>query len=1049
VSEHIVGVVVRVPQSNSRNSEKTKEQNSRTMYSHKRFLFAVTLLSVTTATIALVPTSHTVRTTGQCPNVDYSKKRRRDPLIGRRSRLLAHVAPTQDELDLLSSLPAMSAEIKQQTSSGTKNNYNGRRRRRRSKQQNNKNNTNASTLKVNGATKSNEKKKPQESKKQKEQICSTEQLFDTIPKLSDILEGRTALDNEMVKEETKSENNKSEIKVIKTTPKKKKTEVASPNRVIENDAPTTEPISQIESLEQNGNKQTNMKNDNEHKIAAEPVQEQTKSTAVTTPKKTTSSSNQKVQPWRAGYKSSKRTQGRLQKAFFESTSLVQGTFSHAKLILDTLLDTPAHYCNAVNLVCALTYSAKAMGQQRVNQMETDTGYRQSLQDTFDILHDLLVVHRDEGLLTPRQLCNVVWAIAKHVDRNPSLLLSQGTDSSEYRLEETIDEIAQQLTSILFEDDSNEVVKSSFQQPKIKLGEICMACWAYGKLRHREIPPGWPAPPQMGAVKSADSLVADWKTEKLGKKRRSINAFTNSADGSDNVYGTKEMSETDRLFDAIGYALCEMSSRDEEDDAITDTGMLKDCTWSELANVGWAFASHGRCRSKESETLLKAVALEASNRLKDGIIANNSNHQHFLVRDVTQLLWALGTLQADNYKLADDLVLLVESLTANLRLGTITRSRFAQGRPLRRWSCADLVQTSVALAHARIDEKLLLEAVFEEGNYRLMEGASSTRKQSSIATLPSESNLPLGEDRRTFHPWEASILLWAQARLCLTEQEGISFDEFADDAPLFFLKALRESRGSFAESKIGPQEQANIVWSLVILEKYHSAEAIMLIDLIFAEAARSCKENKEMQLEHAHQLWQAYFMLEEDCPEAVQRVPEWFVSYLKDKWNVEKARLKVSSARHQSLSSTLQLMGVDHINEHDEDIDVAIILQPNAVWSHETDMDEDGFYEEGDDNVSVAVEFDGPNHFTRIRNDAPMERPRALGHTVLKYRLLKKQGWTVVRVPYYEFDKIPFWASMERQRYLQRKLKTHANIQFSEVDVSEYKTLTPNRKSRFD
>jgi hypothetical protein len=53
------------------------------------------------------------------------------------------------------------------------------------------------------------------------------------------------------------------------------------------------------------------------------------------------------------------------------------------------------------------------------------------------------------------------------------------------------------------------------------------------------------------------------------------------------------------------------------------------------------------------------------------------------------------------------------------------------------------------------------------------------------------------------------------------------------------------------------------------------------------------------------------------------------------------------------------------------------------------------------------------------------------------------------VPYYEFDKIPFWASMERQRYLQRKLRTHANIKFSDVDVSEYKALNPDFNSRFD
>ena len=141
------------------------------------------------------------------------------------------------------------------------------------------------------------------------------------------------------------------------------------------------------------------------------------------------------------------------------------------------------------------------------------------------------------------------------------------------------------------------------------------------------------------------------------------------------------------------------------------------------------------------------------------------------------------------------------------------------------------------------------------------------------------------------------------------------------------------------------------------------------------------------------------------------------------------------------------MGVDHYNEHDEDIDVAIVLKRNAAWTHETQGNE-----ESNENVSVAVEFDGPNHFTREQEASSkrqQNKPRALGHTVLKYRLLKKQGWTVVRVPYFEFDKIPFWASMERQRYLQRKLKTHANIKFSDVDVSEYKTLTPDFKSRFD
>ena len=881
-------------------------------------------------------------------------------------------------------------------------------------------------------------------------------------------------------------------------------------------------------------------------------------------------------PWRASYHSSKRTQGRIKKAFeYSSSSLPsqqRGSHAHfrAQRVLDELLDTPPQYCNAVNLVCALTYSAKAMGGQdrhqkhyndnnnnKANNDKANLYLRKSLQETFDILHDLLVIHREEKLFTPRQLCNVCWAIAKHYDRDPDLILpsSQSSStltstsssgkkkeevwdwasllneeniindddkkddvdvSSQLRLAQTIDEIARQLTVILFQEDEKEIeadhvdvqdglnvkkkkMKKTFQQPKIKLGEICMACWAYGKLKPRETPPGWPEPPQMARVTtamttstttdnspttSANNNDINMSFESFGSfGKGSANKIIANNDNNSNTNNNgdrKAVTVTDMLFDAIGYALCQ--SNDDKYDEVShldhyDTEptimLLEDCTWSELANVGWAFASHGRCRSRESELLLKSLAEEASNRLKDdGTIANNNNknNQNFLVRDISQLLWTLGTLQADNFRLGDGLVVLVESLSANLRLGTKTGSRFVQGRPLRSWSCADLVQTAVALAHARIDEKLLLTAVYEEGNYRLMEGSSSNNKSSSSSLTPSlvertsRNGRLSGDDRRTFHPWEASVLLWAQARLYLTEQEGVEFDEFTEDAPLFFLKALREKRGSFTECRIGPQEQANIVWSLVTLEKYHSTEAIILIDLIFAEAARSCKKNRSIQLEHAHQLWQAYFMLEEDCPEAVKRIPKWFVTYLKGKWSIEKARDKKSSARHRSLSSTLQLMGVDHINEHDEDIDVAIILQPNAQWVHETDMDDeitDSVIDGEEDHVSVAVEFDGPNHFTRVRinDDEPPaagtfppsrpDPPRALGHTVLKYRLLKKQGWTVVRVPYYEFDKIPFWASMERQRYLQRKLKTHANINFSEVDVSEYKELTPDFKSRFD
>eukprot|EP00980_Cylindrotheca_fusiformis_P007034 scaffold1475_cov111-Cylindrotheca_fusiformis.AAC.13 len=748
---------------------------------------------------------------------------------------------------------------------------------------------------------------------------------------------------------------------------------------------------------------------------------------------------QRRQPWQADFKTSIRTQGRIKKAF---SIRYKTRTSKAKGILNALLSTKSTNVNAANVICALTYSAKAMG---THKMEADPELRSLLLQTTDILNEIV----KRRLLNTRQLCNACWAIAKHYDRDRNLLPSQPeavalssehavgtavalkldesktkTELQQARLDETIDEIAVQLTEILNEFDT----EGSASRAPAKIGEICMASWAFGKLRHRKTPPGWQVPPQIGRVSNLNSeadRVA--MTKDIITFERWGSFGSNDSESEDEGSFAEEVAHD--LFDAIGATLCQ--SPDAVDAKHNVSGaqtFLEECSWSELANVGWSFASHGSCKSAESEMLLLNLAREARRRLRIG----GSLLDDLQTRDLAQLLWSLGTLQADNFRLADGLVFLVEDVTNEyLRLDARRTSFGRSVRPLRRWSCADLVQVVLSLAHARIDEIPLLKVIYEESSYRLMEGSHTDSGNFG--------------DRRLFYPWEASVLLWAQARLYLTGAQGVEFEDFPSEVTNFLLRTA--GKQSLQSVGIGPQEQANIVWSLTVLENHQSPDSIEVIRRVFSEAAEACRDNQSIQLEHAHQLWQAYFLLEEERPEAVEDVPSWFTEYLEGKWNLEKSRGKLSSARHRSLSQCLQLMGVDHYNEHDEDIDVAIVLKRNAVWTHQTNDEEIS-----SDNVSVAVEFDGPNHFTREREHASKgqpEKPRTLGHTVLKYRLLKKQGWAVVRVPYFEFDRIPFWASMERQRYLQRKLKTHANIKFSEVDVSEYKAMSPDRKSRFD
>jgi hypothetical protein len=655
----------------------------------------------------------------------------------------------------------------------------------------------------------------------------------------------------------------------------------------------------------------------------------------------------------------------------------------AASVLRTLLNTPAQKCNEQNVVCALTLSAKAMLPSTPITHE----FRSLLLQTLDILRHLILEER----LNARQLCNAVWAIAKHYNRDATILpalpettfmtcenmvgvaeawilQAESIDTAETRVKETIDDIATQLTLIL----------TSPQKRQPKVGELSMASWAYGVLRPRRRPPGWTVPPQVGRIPNSNQ-------RDVKQRNVEVITFEHWAQEQDEENGQVVGSPVDcvdRLFDAIGEALCRHKEL-EHNELLSVPPLLESCTWNEIANVAWAYASHGYCRTPSSETAICRLAKESARRLYSG--------RHTVKpRDVAQVVWSIGTLQSDNFRLATDLVELVNAIASHWDIGEKARPN---QRPFQQWNCPDLVQLAISLAHGRIDQLPLLRAVYSEALGRLKD------------TVPDYKQ----GRQRNFRTWEVSVLLWALARLYLRNQEGQVFEKFASEASRWLYQLLNKN-GEFLEGiDLGPQEQANLAWSLTVLEHYHSVEEVRLLKAIFQEASASSERRHVIQLEHAHQLWQALSILEQDCPVAVEHVPRWFRDYLQEKWSLEKTRHKKSSARHRSLSETLNLMNVAHYNEHDEDIDVAIVLREDASWTHQTRRGATA------GRTKVAVEFDGPNHFTRETEETKgtKQRPRALGHTVLKYRLLKREGWTVVRVPYYEFDKMPFWASMVR------------------------------------
>ena len=61
---------------------------------------------------------------------------------------------------------------------------------------------------------------------------------------------------------------------------------------------------------------------------------------------------------------------------------------------------------------------------------------------------------------------------------------------------------------------------------------------------------------------------------------------------------------------------------------------------------------------------------------------------------------------------------------------------------------------------------------------------------------------------------------------------------------------------------------------------------------------------------------------------------------------------------------------------------------------------------------IALEFDGPSHFTRNTLEP-------LGHTRLRDRLLSAMGWHVVSIPFFEWDRLH--QTEQRDAYVERRL----------------------------
>ena len=69
---------------------------------------------------------------------------------------------------------------------------------------------------------------------------------------------------------------------------------------------------------------------------------------------------------------------------------------------------------------------------------------------------------------------------------------------------------------------------------------------------------------------------------------------------------------------------------------------------------------------------------------------------------------------------------------------------------------------------------------------------------------------------------------------------------------------------------------------------------------------------------------------------------------------------------------------------------------------------------------VAIEFNGPSHYLNGTGDRKGEGRRLNGQSLMKMRLMRKLGWKVVVVPWFEYKGLR--GKGEKVEYIKKKLE---------------------------
>ena len=198
-------------------------------------------------------------------------------------------------------------------------------------------------------------------------------------------------------------------------------------------------------------------------------------------------------------------------------------------------------------------------------------------------------------------------------------------------------------------------------------------------------------------------------------------------------------------------------------------------------------------------------------------------------------------------------------------------------------------------------------------------------------------------------------------------------------------------------EFNPQNIASTLWSLLALSDLPNRACVSAL-----WGQLECQDASAWSVEELSQLHIAQLCLGVEHPGWNLNLPTGLAAAAQGAWWTSLSEAK-SSRLHGSISQCLTDLGVVHENEVEAgglSVDIAV-------------RDASGV-------GGLVVEVDGPAHYCVSRPNLP-QQPKMLGQYVFKHRLLTKQGWRVVCVPYFEWDALADGA--QREAYLQAELRS--------------------------